>query len=66
MASADGTGRRELSRLETPRPEGWVLLPPGDAALTRRVKATGAHWIVQERKVASENKQQIRLRWSLP
>jgi hypothetical protein len=31
-------------------PEGWVLLPPGDAALTRRVKAGGDHWVVQERK----------------
>jgi hypothetical protein len=31
-------------------PDGWVLLPPGDAALTRRVKATGDHWVVQERK----------------
>ena len=31
-------------------PPGWVLLPPGDAALTRRVKAAGEHWIVQERK----------------
>ena len=31
-------------------PDGWVLLPPGDAALTRRVKAAGDHWIVQERK----------------
>ena len=31
-------------------PEDWVLLPPGDAALTRRVKAAGAHWIVQERR----------------
>jgi hypothetical protein len=31
-------------------PEGWVLLPPGDAALTRRVKAAGPHWIVQEKK----------------
>jgi hypothetical protein len=31
-------------------PEGWVLLPPGDAALTRRVKAAGDHWVVQERK----------------
>lgn len=25
-------------------PDGWVLLPPRDAALTRRVKATGDHW----------------------
>jgi hypothetical protein len=31
-------------------PEGWVLLPPGDAALTRRVKAAGDHWAVAEKK----------------
>lgn len=31
-------------------PDGWVLLPPGDAALTRRVKAAGEHWSVQEKK----------------
>ncbi len=31
-------------------PEGWVLLPPGDAALTRRVKAAGEHWVVSEKK----------------
>jgi len=31
-------------------PEGWILLQPGDAALTRRVKAAGDHWVVQERK----------------
>jgi hypothetical protein len=30
-------------------PPGWVLLPPGDAALTRRVKAAGDHWLVQEK-----------------
>lgn len=29
-------------------PEGWALLPPGDAGLTRRVKAAGEHWIVHE------------------
>src|SRR3954471_13072467 len=29
-------------------PEGWVLLPPGDAGLTRRVKAAGEHWVLQE------------------
>ncbi|MFN0021976.1 MAG: DUF2293 domain-containing protein [Pirellulaceae bacterium] len=33
-----------------PVPQGWVLLPPGDAALTRRVKAAGEHWVVQEKK----------------
>ena len=31
-------------------PEGWVLLPPGDAALTRRVKEAGDHWVVAEKK----------------
>lgn len=31
-------------------PSGWLLLPPGDAALTRRVKAAGEHWVVAEMK----------------
>ena len=31
-------------------PEGWILLEPGDATLTRRVKAAGASWTVQEKK----------------
>ena len=31
-------------------PSGWVLLRPGDATLTRRVKAAGSHWLVQEKK----------------
>lgn len=30
-------------------PAGWILLPPGDAARTRRVKAAGEHWLVQEK-----------------
>lgn len=30
-------------------PAGWSLLPPGDSALTRRVKAAGDHWLVQEK-----------------
>ena len=30
-------------------PEGWTLLPPGDAGLTRRVKVAGDHWVVQEK-----------------
>ncbi len=29
-------------------PAGWALLPPGDPGLTRRVKAAGEHWVVQE------------------
>jgi len=32
-----------------PVPTGWELLPPGDAALTRRAKAAGDHWLVQEK-----------------
>jgi hypothetical protein len=31
-------------------PDGWALLPPGDAALTRRAKEAGDHWVVQEKK----------------
>jgi hypothetical protein len=31
-------------------PAGWTLLAPGNAALTRRVKAAGEHWVVQEKK----------------
>jgi hypothetical protein len=31
-------------------PDGWILLPPGDAALTRRVKEAGNHWVVAEKK----------------
>jgi hypothetical protein len=31
-------------------PEGWVLLPPGDATLTRRVKEAGGNWAVGEKR----------------
>lgn len=40
---------RTVSGQTRPVPDGWSLLPPGDAALTRRVKAAGECWIVQER-----------------
>ena len=30
-------------------PAGWEFLPPGDAALTRRVKAGGEFWLVKEK-----------------
>ncbi|MBK6807787.1 MAG: DUF2293 domain-containing protein [Sandaracinaceae bacterium] len=30
-------------------PPGWERLPPGDAGLTRRVKAAGPSWTVQEK-----------------
>ncbi len=31
-------------------PPGWVCLPPGDAAVTRRVKQAGPSWAVLEKK----------------
>src|SRR5690606_1531365 len=31
-------------------PPGWACLPPGDAALTRRVKLAGPSWAVVEKK----------------
>lgn len=31
-------------------PEGWTCLPPGDAAITRKVKQAGPSWVVQEKK----------------
>ncbi|MFO0936396.1 MAG: DUF2293 domain-containing protein [Gemmataceae bacterium] len=30
-------------------PEGWILIPPGDPALTRRIKAAGEHYAVAEK-----------------
>ena len=41
---------RSADGVVLPVPEGWVLLPPGDAALTRRVKAAGDHWLAQEKR----------------
>lgn len=31
-------------------PPGWEFLPSGDATLTRRVKAAGAHWVLEEQQ----------------
>lgn len=44
----EGTFRTFDGQLLTP-PTGWVRLPPGDAGLTRRVKAAGPTWTVQEK-----------------
>lgn len=44
-----GTVRTADGRVLTP-PKEWELLPPGDAGLTRRVKAAGPTWTVQEKK----------------
>jgi hypothetical protein len=41
--------RAEDGSLLTP-PEGWSLLLPGDAGLTRRVKAAGPTWTVIEKR----------------
>ena len=35
-------------------PDGWELLPPGDAALSRRIKQDGPSWTVKERKGRKE------------
>lgn len=35
-------------------PAGWSLLPPGDAALSRRIKADGPTWTVKEKKGRKE------------
>ena len=50
---APGTAERTVRTAEgrvLAVPEGWVLLPPGDAGLTRRVKAAGPTWTVQEKR----------------
>lgn len=39
----------ERAALE-PVPAGWALLPPGDAALSRRIKADGPTWTMVEMK----------------
>lgn len=31
-------------------PPDWILVPPGDPGLTRRIKAAGPTWTVQEKK----------------
>ena len=35
-------------------PDGWVLLLPGDAALSRRIKKCGPNWTVKKRKGRKE------------
>ncbi len=56
------TETREVRPFSTPRrvlgadgrvltvPDDWALLPPGDAALSRRIKADGPSWTVIELK----------------
>ncbi|MCK5945505.1 MAG: DUF2293 domain-containing protein [Planctomycetes bacterium] len=35
---------------QRPVPDDWILVPPGDPGLTRRVKAGGPCWVVQEKR----------------
>lgn len=47
-----GTGPRAVRTADGQTlhpPSDWALLPPGDAGLTRRVKAAGPTWTVQEK-----------------
>jgi Uncharacterized conserved protein (DUF2293) len=46
---SDRTVRTSTGEILDP-PCDWLLLPPGDATLTRRVKAAGPTWTVQERR----------------
>src|SRR5215212_12264923 len=46
----DGRSVRTADGQVLRAPADWVLVPPGDAGLTRRVKAAGATWTVQERR----------------
>jgi hypothetical protein len=45
----DDRSVRDPAGKVTPVPAGWVLVPPGDAGLTRRVKAAGPSWTVAEK-----------------
>lgn len=45
----NGNITNEYGLIEKP-PEGWIFLPSGDAALTRKVTDQGAYWRVQVKK----------------
>lgn len=48
-----GPGQRQVKTVEgeiLDVPPGWALLPPGDAALSRRVKSEGPSWTVKEQR----------------
>lgn len=46
----DDRSVRNLDGSVSTVPADWQLLPPGDAGLTRRVKAAGPSWTMQEKK----------------
>ncbi|MDP2292173.1 MAG: DUF2293 domain-containing protein [Actinomycetota bacterium] len=41
------------------QPDGWELLPAGDAFLTRQVKAAGDHWVVFRPKGRGQHRRQL-------
>ncbi len=45
----EGSVRTTAGQILRP-PSDWMLLPPGDPGLTRRVKAAGPSWTVQEKR----------------
>src|SRR5687768_18391454 len=45
----DGRSFRTAQGQVLHAPADWVLVPPGDAGLTRRIKAAGPTWTVQEK-----------------
>jgi hypothetical protein len=45
----DGRSFRTADGLIVRVPAAWVCTPPGDAGLTRRIKAAGPTWTVQEK-----------------
>ena len=49
MPGPEDRSVRDAQGRVVPVPAGWTLVPPGDAGLTRRVKAAGPSWTVQEK-----------------
>lgn len=54
-----GLWHPELGDLD--RPDGWELLPSGDAFLTRQVKATGHYWVLFRPKGRGQHRRQLGL-----
>ena len=54
-----GLWHPELGDLD--QPDGWDLLPAGDAFLTRQVKAAGAYWVLFRPKGRGQHRHQLGL-----
>jgi hypothetical protein len=50
LPGPDGRSVRTADGQVLHPPADWVLVPPGDPGLTRRVKSAGPTWTVQEKK----------------